>query len=243
MKSIVKAAVAAATLAVLPTSAHAANVMITSTGFDTPGHRTGSISYTPTATTLNNIGIGRFRLAGTDLSTMDPVTFFTYCVDIFHTLGSGVFTMPGLASYVTDGTKRAQLLTFVSNADPFIANATTTNARRDASAAVQLGVWEIVYEGSGAYNLGSGQFSVAGSNSATARSLANSWLGNVTANTWSAAPATEIGFLYNRTTQSQIYLNAVPEPSVWAMLLLGFGFVGGALRRTTRRRSMPVVFA
>lgn len=32
---------------------------------------------------------------------------------------------------------------------------------------------------------------------------------------------------------------AVPEPSTWAMLLLGFGFIGGALRR--RRSPMAVV--
>lgn len=29
---------------------------------------------------------------------------------------------------------------------------------------------------------------------------------------------------------------AVPEPSTWAMMLLGFGFVGGALRSAKRRR-------
>lgn len=29
-------------------------------------------------------------------------------------------------------------------------------------------------------------------------------------------------------------INAVPEPSTWAMMILGFGLIGGALRRRTR---------
>ncbi|MBW6525834.1 PEPxxWA-CTERM sorting domain-containing protein [Sphingomonas sp. RHCKR7] len=31
--------------------------------------------------------------------------------------------------------------------------------------------------------------------------------------------------------------SAVPEPSVWAMLILGFGLVGAALRRGRPRRA------
>jgi hypothetical protein len=38
------------------------------------------------------------------------------------------------------------------------------------------------------------------------------------------------------------FLSAVPEPSTWAMMLLGFGFVGGAMR-FPRRRKLIVSFA
>lgn len=34
----------------------------------------------------------------------------------------------------------------------------------------------------------------------------------------------------------QVGLTAVPEPSTWAMLILGFGLVGGAMRRQTKVR-------
>lgn len=37
-------------------------------------------------------------------------------------------------------------------------------------------------------------------------------------------------------------VSAVPEPSTWAMLLLGFGFIGGAVR-STRRRKGSVCYA
>ncbi|WP_232366617.1 PEPxxWA-CTERM sorting domain-containing protein [Alteripontixanthobacter muriae] len=36
---------------------------------------------------------------------------------------------------------------------------------------------------------------------------------------------------------------AVPEPTTWAMMLLGFGFVGGAMRFTKRRQKFTVSYA
>lgn len=36
---------------------------------------------------------------------------------------------------------------------------------------------------------------------------------------------------------------AVPEPATWAMMLLGFGFVGGALRSSKRRKKLTVAYA
>lgn len=36
---------------------------------------------------------------------------------------------------------------------------------------------------------------------------------------------------------------AVPEPATWAMMLLGFGFVGGAMRAAKRRQTVNVSYA
>ncbi|OBX19716.1 hypothetical protein A9995_03890 [Erythrobacter sp. QSSC1-22B] len=36
---------------------------------------------------------------------------------------------------------------------------------------------------------------------------------------------------------------AVPEPSTWAMMLLGFGFVGGAMRSAKRQQKLGVSYA
>ncbi|OBX18036.1 hypothetical protein A9995_13945 [Erythrobacter sp. QSSC1-22B] len=38
-------------------------------------------------------------------------------------------------------------------------------------------------------------------------------------------------------------IGAVPEPATWAMMLLGFGFVGGALRASKRRQKLTVSYA
>jgi hypothetical protein len=44
-------------------------------------------------------------------------------------------------------------------------------------------------------------------------------------------------------TSAQIQSLAVPEPSTWALLIAGFGIVGGALRRAGRRASATVAAA
>lgn len=38
-------------------------------------------------------------------------------------------------------------------------------------------------------------------------------------------------------------MGAVPEPATWAMMLLGFGFMGGAMRSTKRRQTLNVSYA
>lgn len=38
-------------------------------------------------------------------------------------------------------------------------------------------------------------------------------------------------------------VGAVPEPSTWALMLLGFGFVGGAMRSSKRRQKVNVSYA
>jgi PEP-CTERM motif len=243
MKKYLSIAAAAACLAILPTSANAATVMVNAVGFDTPGYRTGKITYAPTNFQLNNVGIGRLKLSGTDLSTMTAAQYLTYCVDIFHNLHTGQFTMPGLPSYVANPLKRTQLASYVGNASGFITSAVTAAARKDASAAVQMGVWEILYEGSGTFNLGAGDFSISAGDSATARALANGWLGNVTSGSWQPLPHTQLGFLYNQANQSQIFLSNVPEPATWAMLLIGFGMIGASARRNSSRRAFPLVLA
>ena len=47
------------------------------------------------------------------------------------------------------------------------------------------------------------------------------------------------GFKLERITVSA----AVPEPTTWAMMILGFGFVGGAIRSAKRRQKVTVSYA
>lgn len=56
-----------------------------------------------------------------------------------------------------------------------------------------------------------------------------------------------LSFLTGRPTVEQtfsgaIILGGVPEPSTWALLILGFGVVGGALR-ASRRQSMALTYS
>lgn len=66
--------------------------------------------------------------------------------------------------------------------------------------------------------------------------------------TFSGADQSNIGGL-RLTSTSQAFevdnfsVNAVPEPGVWAMLLVGFGFIGSFMRRQKRQRRLRVNYA
>ena len=36
---------------------------------------------------------------------------------------------------------------------------------------------------------------------------------------------------------------AVPEPATWAMMIIGFGMIGGTMRSAKRRRKLTVSYA
>lgn len=47
----------------------------------------------------------------------------------------------------------------------------------------------------------------------------------------------------NNVAQLRIGAPAVPEPATWAMMLIGFGAVGGAMRSAKRRQKMTIFYA
>lgn len=57
------------------------------------------------------------------------------------------------------------------------------------------------------------------------------------------SPRDPIQPLTYRVTISDSPIGAVPEPATWAMMLLGFGFVGGAMRVAKRRQNIAVSYA
>ena len=64
---------------------------------------------------------------------------------------------------------------------------------------------------------------VAGSSAALGAAIASVRIVNTAANGFRIA------------AQSGYFENAVPEPATWAMMIGGFGLVGGAMRRRTHR--------
>lgn len=109
------------------------------------------------------------------------------------------------------------------------------------SIAFQLAVWEIVMETPGnALNVEStaankGNFFAARTRNTQAAFLsANQWLSQLDG---TGPMATRLGVLQNGTFGVQgsgsqdLLVFGVPEPASWAMLIAGFGLVGGTLRR------------
>ena len=217
-----------------------ASVNISSIAGD-PGYLTGNLSYTPGSIVLNGLSIGRFQMNGTTVPGGDPVSYLTYCIDIFHTVHSGLFEIQPLSTLVTDSLRQQQLLALISNTDPLLNSALSLAERQKISAATQLAVWEIAFEGSGTYSLTGGDLKVSGgTTAAAARALADEYLGKVVSTEWTPVAGQQLELLYSKTNQSQVFLSAaVPEPATWAMLIAGFGLVGAA----TRRRRTTVSYA
>jgi hypothetical protein len=222
-----KVAFAAALLAGLPTAAQADTYQITGYQFD-PAALTGTIKYVPTNLSLN-VQIGRLKLVGKEVPSNDPVSFLTFCVDIFNTLQPATFTDAPIGTLIPDATRQSRLLALMARANPLIAAASN---KSEAAAAMQLAVWEVVNETGPTYGFGTGSFRSSGGNSNGARTLATTWLNNLTTNVWTAPENGSLKLLYSRNSQSQI-ITAVPEPATWALMIGGFGMVGGMMRRKT----------
>jgi len=100
------------------------------------------------------------------------------------------------------------------------------------SGAFQLAVWEIVNESSGSYTLNSGNFRV-GTASDGAKGLAQTWLTNLNNGTYSADTMT-LGVwkdVSGKTQDLGVFTLAIPEPEIYAMMAVGLGLLGWAVRR------------
>lgn len=257
MKSRFALAAALLAGAALPTAANAA---INVTGISgSPGFRAGAIHYSGTGGALPNsqssvaVNVGRIALTGTDTITSAPVSFLSYCIDIFDYVRTGLFS---IAEFSFDAGKEQKLKVLMTNTagaiDAVDAAALTAaqkdNQKKNVSAAIQMAVWEIAFETAGnPYNISAGDFWMNGSGLtglnggvSSAQTLAQGFLTNIDTNVWSQVdPNWSLKMLVphdaaNNQTQAFLISTPVPEPSTWALLILGFGMVGGAMRGRRR---------
>lgn len=258
-------AVAAALLtsAALPTAAHA-SINITGIAGD-PGFRSGVINYTGTGGSLPNnhssvaVSVGRISLTGTDTVTSAPVSFLAYCIDIFDYLKTGLFDVANFSFDPAKEQKLKVLMTNTAGAIGAVDSAALTAAqkaeqKKNVSAAIQMAVWEIAFETEGSpYSITAGDFWMNGSGLtglnggvSSAQTLAQGFLDNINTSVWSQVdPNWTLRMLVpqdaaNNQTQAFLVSTPVPEPATWALLILGFGLVGGALRG---QRRMAVRYA
>ena len=240
-------AIGAVTVAAAIPAAASASVTITGIAGN-PGFLTGKVVYTPggiggnASRTSQDLHIGRLRLSGTDNTTMQAVVFDTYCIDIFNYIQGGTFDIQAFS--LSDPLKENQVKRLLSGTASYIGNAVGSTAKKNVSAAIQMAVWEIVNEsGASGYSLGGGLFQIGastGSVNPTARAMAQGYLDSLAGfsatGTHSYRMLTAINPINN---QRQVFLAAagVPEPSAWALLILGFGLVGGAMRSGRRART------
>jgi PEP-CTERM motif len=232
MKRIVLAAAAAFSI-VAPSVSQATTVNITNYSF-AMGSRDGTLHTTGGPFNNAAASFGQFTLTGTTVPGSAPVSLATYCVDLNHALIiPGLFDVASVTSVFSAATSL--------NITKLLANVTPTDA--DTSAAVQLALWELTFDNNSTKDVNAGgtqgQFYVTTGTSSIARSLANTYLSNLSG--WSVPTGGTAYLLVNSSsTQNQNAANqiqvfyavtAVPEAATWGMMIVGFGVVGAATRR------------
>jgi hypothetical protein len=156
---------------------------------------------------------GQISIQLRDTVTGAIQTVQAYCTDIFDYLNlPATFTRGLLSDTVTDATKLAQINALIVNG-----NAGVTSG--DASAALQMAIWEIENETTGHYDVTAGAFYTAGPS--TALALANQDIQNVLNGVWKADPNVTIYQLTSPGNQSLSYAVAVPEPATLAIFGAG----------------------
>lgn len=215
----------------------------------------GANEYSPTVTgsvkvgtdSINGIFIGAMTAKfGTDVFAE---TFTMYCVDLFHGAGAkGVGYTYDKIDFVTDLNpfdKMGKLFTF---------NNGVANASASDSAAMQLAVWELLYDTtpgdvtSGLFKIGYG---VTGTNVAQKANFLLAGAAGVTTNLWDVSYLSDNEYdLYGKGGR-QDFITAtfnsggscglgnevcapVPEPSAIAMMLAGLGSIGFMAKRRRR---------
>jgi hypothetical protein len=213
------------TLLGVPTLAYSAAIYLVGDGY-----ANGSESFTLTATpppVVNPVNAGGFTgRIGPNPGPNPPTTpIIFWCAELTQTFSFG--TVYTYTSSPLSNTLLSQLFTAVGGS----ASATSTT---DSSAAFQLALWEILFEGGtyGGLDVSSGNFQATGN--ATAITLANSWLAALDA----GDAATTALFLLSSPshqdflTDSNSPLLLTPEPG--SLALLGVAILAAMFTRRRR---------
>jgi hypothetical protein len=150
-------------------------------------------------------------------------SFASYCVELGQ-FTSDVFKTYTLASFSPAVGNGLAHLYQVAGGSP---------GNKPDSAAFQAAVWEIVFETSGSYALGSGTFQGSfASNPITTQ--ANTWLTAV--NNFQGTTLYSAQQYVNRGQQDYLVITSVPEPESYALLLAGLGLIGTIARRRSQQK-------
>lgn len=258
------AATALAALAALATAAPAFADTYTTNAYSVPYGTNVTIS--DPALGISNEGgeAGGIEMSVKDTTTNITSPLMVWCSDISNYLTApATYTLDTLTSDIglpgypalTPGTIAAEKMNQINALLTALAGGQISPLNAATSAALQVAIWEVLYEaGDSNYNVTAGTFfigSYGGDNVATVEADANQYLADVTNGTWLANPYATVEQLqpapYGADNQSLIFLANTPTPSQSAavipepasLTLLATGVVGLIAARRRRKPTKP----
>lgn len=234
----------------------AAATIVHVSSFTSPsGYKTGTIhndapnGIGPSHVTDLNVEVTPFNLHIDSPTSFDIVT---YCIDIADYLYTpSNYSLDTVAALPAVAAKQSALLNLLTHTLANPGNASLAQSNTAIGAGVQLAIWEILNEVNATWDIASGTFRAGGGSlgnintSGDALNYARTYLQNVsTGGIWNTPVGNyELrvlsGTVASPANQNQVFLVAVPEPAVWAMMISGFGLIGGAMRRRSRAALQP----
>jgi hypothetical protein len=192
------------------------------------GYANGSVGVnyelTGVGPTAGSTGAGGFI---TKLNGLDP-TFTSYCIDLYQYIGFNQspysYSNVPVAAHTFRNANAGIDLAKLYSSGHLVNNAVT-------EAAFQIAVWEIAYETTGSYDVGSGdaKFSGGGVDTVAALGLAEDWIQHL-----GTGNGISVRVLESGTYQDEVFAT-VPEPGTFALAFTTLGVMGGVMRRRRDR--------
>ena len=218
--------------ALLVGSAISANALtLNLTGFTSVGSQAVSVAG-PTSASVN---AGAFVGSLSGAPGFDANPFYTYCVELTQTFGFGSplpgYSIVGGMSYAGFGANAATIVNRLGKLFTYLAGVNLP-ANTQTSTAIQLAVWESIYESAPSFNIGSMS---AGTNFTVTSALAATVTQATSLLAAAAAVTTNlysISVLTNSSQQDFLLIRELPLPGTLA--LSAFGLVALTLARRRR---------
>ena len=211
--------------------AAAAPISVQFNGFEN-GYRDGSIYGVRNA----SVAAGQFAF---DVINDGGVCWDTqlnaFCIDVNHNLVTGQTADYDLVAAGSSSYLNSEQRSLIGQ--PFDLHAESLGTRDD-DAAIQLSLWEIMYDFGGGLNLLSGSFS--SSLFGSARTIAQSWLGSLASGIGYVSTRFDLFVLQpNNPVNNQTLLTwrevSVPEPGTLGLLGTGLILIGARMRRRSQK--------
>jgi len=208
-----------AALGVLVVSGASSGKTVNITDFTFSGPVAATITGGPVAG-VQSVAAGEFK------GTLDGASFNAYCAELDQSFNLGStysYDVRDPSTYFTPQKADALSRLFTATAG-FVTDA-------DTSGAMQAGIWEILYETGGSFNVSGGSFKTAPAPNDAGAIVALAAINGILGNLGQYMANVQVDVLYNATAQNFVVVHEVPEPGTWALMFAGLGVVGAVAHR------------